>query len=238
MKALCAAIGLVTMTMTMAIQAAAQDSCPTRTDLRQGVKLIADNYLNTRVVAETDFGIVKRGIEANGQHRNFEDIPNFLLVGSPHDVLPGMHSHNKANGTITYDIDDLSPNTQFPTPGSHLLDMMELGEKIRTGMFFDKGSWRMLGLAFWEVSEGTVEIEYGGAWPKSPYRLGHCDYDLVTYGVTVTVEDQYPSFDAVYYAPALGLVIGRTMLREDGHPLHTFWFDGIEHHDFWSISHD
>ncbi len=232
MKVFCAAVAVVLISMGHPV--AAQNSCPTRADLRQGMTLIAHNYLANRVVAETDFGIVERRVDANGQYRNVEGIPDFLMVGSPHDVMPGLFRIGKDYRTITYDLDGLGRDIGFASPGAHPIDMMDVGEKMTFSVSIDAGSWQMLGLVIWKAFEGTVEVEYTGTPIESSHMLGPCEYDFVTYHVTTKMEDQYPSHKAVYFAPALGLVIGYTTLSEEGHPLHTFWFQNIRRSPFWS----
>ena len=229
MKPLCAAIGLLIMTQPFA----AQDRCPLKSDLDRGLRLIAADAQHTRIFQKNAFGVSERPVDANGQPSHFDDL-SWLTVNSPHAILPGDFDGPKGKATVLYYLDSLDTTTTGDDPDldlnaffDDLLSDMTDGDKHRFDVSVDQGSWRMLGLAFWNQSDGLIDVTYLGASDNSPHVIGSCSYDIVTYRTHLQAGGQTLLLQDVHYSADLGLPLGRTPLDQDGNHKNTIWFTGF-----------
>ncbi len=230
MKVLCVAIGLIIMTNPVA----AQDRCPLRVDLDRGLRLVADDPQRTRIFTQNAYGVSERPVDADGQPSHFAEL-SWLTVNSPHAILPGIFDGPKGKATIIYYMDSFYADTtsgydpvfEVNALFDDLLSSMIAGEKRRFDISIDQGSWRMMGLAFWNKSDGLIDVTYLGASDKSPHVIGSCSYATFAYRTQLHVGGQTLLSQDLHYAPDLGLVLGRTPLDRDGNPTDTLWFSSI-----------
>jgi hypothetical protein len=196
MKHFCAVIGLL---MAITSPVAAQQICPTRADLSDGLQLLYPNG-DGRIFVQHDDGLYQGYFNATNA------VPDRYLGPHPHPLLPGMRASAVGDLTIAY-ADD--PQT---------IDQLAADET-----WISKVTYFLAGTLF---ATGTAEVYFGGTYLLSPVTLGACSYETLTYRVTLDVEGeniarmQGSAFqsDDVQYAPKLGLVISSTVLDEDGAP--------------------
>ncbi|WP_411892461.1 hypothetical protein [Yoonia sp. SDW83-1] len=213
---------------------AAQDRCPLRIDLDRGLRLIADDPQHTRIFTQNAYGVSERPVDADGQPSHFEEL-SWLTVNAPHAILPGVFDGPKGHATVTYYMDSFYADTssgydpvfQVNALFDDLLSSMIEGQIRTFDISVDQGSWRMFGMAFWNKSDGVINVTYLGKSVQSPQVIGSCSYDTFSYRTQLQVGGQTLLFQDVHYAPDLGLVLGRTPLNQDGTPKDSFWFSGI-----------
>ncbi|MFQ1702505.1 hypothetical protein ACJ5NV_18120 [Loktanella agnita] len=196
-RGFCAALGVAMMTTPLA----AQDRCPTRADLNEGLRLIATRQSVSRLFVARDHGLTVWHL----------DTPDGPATGpgwqQPHALLPGTRASATGPLTIAYaaDIDGL--------------DTLSKGQNwISDVTYLQDG--RVAGI-------GRVEVVAEGQSPLSPHRLGHCTYKVLTYRVAVHIDGATPLFDMLDYAPDLGLVLTETPLDSMGTPHGGIAYDAV-----------
>ena len=213
----------------------AQHDCPTRADLQRGLRLVADDPRESRIFIETDFGLLEKPVAENGAASQFADLPTWLSVGAPHAILPGVMETPRGIAHVVYYFDDiaddqfdLSMGAAFARLFSNLAD----GETVTVDGRVDWGTWRMLGLSFWNAADGRVAVTRMSTPQDFSHALGGCVYQLSTYRIDFQVDGASWLFRDVHFAPDLGLVLGYTSLDEAGSPNETRWFSGLIREDF------
>lgn len=222
----------------MATSVAAQDTCPTRADLKQGLALIAEEPGASLLFGESSTGVSVRPYNPEVYNAGFDGIPDGYGVSSPHAIIPGHFDGPKGPATIVYYTD------QFVSEGSSdfddlfeinaLLDQVLSDIPISGVQSFDAivdfGTWKMMGLALWNQRDGVLNVESRG--PSGAHQLGRCSYDIMTFRLRLDLGRDASLFEDRHYAPALGLVIGTTPLAPDGTASGTRWFRDILRYDF------
>ena len=219
---------------------AAQDRCPTRTDLQHGLRLIAEDPEHTRIFnADKLLGLSESPVDARGQMTHFSDLPSWLGVSSPHAILPGVIDGPKGKATVTYYLDrfyaddagSFDPDYDIPALFDDLFSRLNIGDNETFEVSVDQGTWRMMGLAIWNKSDGVLDVTFRGPSPMSPHKLGQCEYDIATYRINLRTGTQTLLFEDVHYAPNLGLILGRSRLANNGTPVETYWFSNFAYLD-------
>jgi|GEM_PF-5237791 len=223
----------------MSTPVAAQDICPTQADLRSGLALISPDPSASLLFGMDDFGVSVRPYNPDVYYTNFDGYPEFLVVNSPHAIIPGIYYGQKGPNTIGFygeefeseedgDFDSLfETNARF----GQVLSNMSVGGSQRFDVTVDYGTWKMMGLALWNRVDGVLNVEYLGP-AAAPHMLGQCSYDIVTYRLRLRAARDIPLFEERHYAPALGLVVGTTPLATDGTAENTQWFSDVVRYDF------
>lgn len=223
----------------MATSAAAQDTCPTRADLKQGLTLIAEEPGASLLFGESSTGVSVRPYDPKIYNAGFNGIPNDYGVSSPHAIIPGLFDGPNGQATMVYfymeqfepeDGGDFGDLFEINTLFDQILADISVGAVQSFDVIVDYGTWKLLGMAFWNQTDAVLDVEKRG--PSGTHLLGPCSYDIMTYRLRLRTERDVPLFVDRHYAPALGLVIGTTSLASDGTARDTRWFRDVLRHDF------
>lgn len=198
MKAIFTALGMVIMTTS---QTYAQGLCPTSDALTAGVRLVDTNAGAVRVFQQRPDGLYLSYWDLSKPDK--ADVWHKL----PHPLLPAERATQAGTLTITYQadvglIDDLTVGQTWTSPVAYLLDGAP-------------------------HAKGSVEVTAEGPSELSPRAIGGCFYDTVGYRVSQHIDNASSLYDALEFAPPLGLVIATTYLDELGVPKGWFSYDEI-----------
>jgi hypothetical protein len=183
---------------TMAAQASAQTTCPTRDDLAGGIDLVRSEpyYVSSFVLDGEGLGetrIIGQGADA----RN-------ITATYVHGLLNIDQREARGDFAMTLDADPA------------LLDRLP-----------QIGRWESSLTATWNGEFVGYGVYVANFIEMVPWEIGACTYDTWYVQETLVIDTLDPVFVDKYFAPELGLVIAAVEVTEQGEPIGNVVYDRI-----------